>query len=221
MKTSKFMFLLAALLVTLCARTQNTEEQDFNDEIVIAQNVPDSLPKKIIFGFSLGKSESRYYEDRSAQNVAAYGRGFYLGVMSERIFNDHFSVILQSNLLITDAKKMVQDYDHVVYETSLSPVTLAVAPLAMVRLPLEKFRPYLSVGPTWRLPIKSEVPGQRIYGLKQDWALSAAAGLEKKIGTVTFCPEVRYLYGLSDIDKSPFIGALYRHSMHFGITIKG
>jgi hypothetical protein len=221
MNASKIILLLAALLVISSSFAQNSEEQEFNEEIFPDTSVIDSLPKKIIFGFSLGKSQNRFYEDQSLGSIAAFGRGFYLGLISERIFSKHFSVVLQSNLLISDTKKWVKDDDQILYETSLSPVTLTIAPLAMVRLPLKKFNPYLSAGPTMRLPIKSEVPGERIYGVKPDVAISACVGFEKKLGDIILCPEVSYLYGLRDINKSPFIGSLIAHSLLFGITIKG
>lgn len=221
MNTIRIIMVMAAMLCAFAIKAQNESTKKLEELNSISLAPMNSRPKKNLVGFESGKSQNWFYSDRSASNLDIRGRGFYLGIVAEHRFNDYLSLSGKTLLYISDNRKFVKDEELIVYETKITPVLLHFSAQCMVGIPIDQIKPYILIGPNYRIPVQSENLPERMYGSNPDLALDLGIGFEKKCGDVTFSPEIRYTYGFRDINKSPFIQSLYQHQLSFGIVIKG
>lgn len=89
--------------------------------------------------------------------------------------------------------------------------------------PGEKLRPYLLLGPNLRLNMAEAPSSEFGYDSNLDFAIDAGFGIEREYKFFIFAPEIRYTYGLLDVNQSPELSFVYHHTIAavFGFTWPG
>ena len=217
---------MSLVIATSCVRSQS---QIDSVNVAVSQPAPvfDTLPaledRKFVVGFQIGANYSQFYksDSPSINSRFAHGDGFRLGLQFNWNVNDYLSIVPRMELVLNNTKVRVTDADNITYETPIMPVNMQFMAHAQVGIPIGKWKPYLLLGPNFRLPIKSEdLPAQN-YGSKNDFAADLGLGVEYRFKDVIVAPEVRYSYGFSDINKNPFLNPIYHHQLCFMVTFKG
>lgn len=213
----KKVLLAASLMIgVVSSRAQSESEPVFD-------TLPALEDRTFVVGFQLGYNTSQFYNSASpsAGNLFADGNGFRLGLQLNWNVTDYLSVVPRMELVLNNTKVKVTDADKITYDTPIMPVNMQFMAHAQFGIPCRKWKPYVLLGPNFRLPIKSEdLPAQN-YGSKTDFAADLGLGLEYRFKDFIVAPEIRYTYGFSDINKNPYLNSIYHHQMCFMVTFKG
>lgn len=184
-----------------------------------------SANARMRFGFMIGSNNSLFYAQSalSGQLPLTTGSGYRLGLHAQYNVSPRFSLTGKGEMSYNNSKMRVTDNEGITYESTMSPVTLGFFLHGLFRVAMldgGKKNIYLTGGPGYRLPVKSENLPQRIYGNTPDLCADMGIGVELRLRHFTVAPEIRYTYGFDDIDKSPFIASVYHHQISFGVVFK-
>jgi hypothetical protein len=88
----------------------------------------------------------------------------------------------------------------------------------LVKMPREKHKPYFFVGPKVKIPLTKQNTASTIYSGNTDLAIDFGIGLDNVFSQFNFSPELRYSYGLLNVNKNPTFRSIYSHS--FSLVFK-
>lgn len=84
-----------------------------------------------------------------------------------------------------------------------------------------KFRPYLFLGPDFKIPIASKNVNTVIYPSHSDFSFDIGIGLEKAFTRFIFAPELRYSYSSFKWPHSQEIKKVNIHSLSLLLSFRG
>jgi hypothetical protein len=215
--------LVFAMLFVQAQTVSDSPAKTLPESEPIFDTLPALEDKKFVVGFQMGRNYSQFYNTSKpgSDQLFTDGQGFRLGLQFNWNVNDYLSVVPRMELVLNNTKVNVTDADNITYQTPIMPVNMQLMAHAQIGLPCGKWKPYLLLGPNLRMPINSEdIPAQN-YGSKTDFAADFGLGVEYRFKDVIIAPEIRYTYGFTDINKNPFLHAIYHHQMCFMLTFKG
>jgi hypothetical protein len=67
---------------------------------------------------------------------------------------------------------------------------------------------YLLIGPNYKIPINKKNETNIVIKTNPDFAIDFGIGLENKLKYFIFAPELRYSFGLLNVNKSPSLQTL-------------
>jgi hypothetical protein len=186
--------------------------------LINAQTTENSNPDKILkLGFNIGANYSQL-KDQSLYKPPIEGVkndfGIRLGITSEIKLNDYFST----------APKFVLSFDNGAIQapTALDgvdsykrrPGSIEIMNHFVFRFNSKKNSPFIYFGPNFKLPISSK--GSVItteFKPNNDLAIDFGVGLENKLPFFSLTPELRYSFGLLDINTNPVITGVKFHNI--------
>ena len=81
-----------------------------------------------------------------------------------------------------------------------------------------KMSPYILCGPSCKIPLPGKTAGVMQH---TGYAIDLGVGLDKKLTYFNIAPELRYSYGLNNLNGIAGTGQLYLHQLTLALVFKG
>lgn len=168
------------------------------EESILCGEDDHSKNKKLMtFGFGLGINRSNLaFSSTSNGEQITNGMGYRLGVISEIRMGRRFSFSPKAELSFNASRLNQDDVNYNVNATNLE----FMGHLRYMLFRTE-FSPYIIAGPNARIVLNGE-NSQNYIPTKNDVAIDVGAGLDIPLKWFTMAPEIRYSFGLTDIQES-------------------
>lgn len=183
----------------------------------------DEPPKKVELGFNLGGNYSYLLTNNSFPTDANTfsGLGFNMGVLADFRINPWMSISPKAELAFNKAGVSFSSVDYP-EDYRVFPVSLEIKNHFIFKLPYPKNRPYLLVGPNVRIGIFKENNNTAVFNYNRpDLAFDVGIGLESVFKHFNFAPELRYSYGLLNVNAHPQLNQLQFHNVSLVFNFKG
>ncbi len=150
------------------------------------------------FGFDLGVNRSNLdFSAQSNQGDITNGLGYRLGVLADLRISSRLSFSPKAELSFNASRLEQQGVNY-----KVNPTNLEFMGHLKYNVLKNKFTPYLIAGPNFRMPLGAEEESN-IIPTKNDLAIDIGAGLDiPMFGWFTLAPEIRYSFGLNDIEDN-------------------
>jgi hypothetical protein len=93
------------------------------------------------------------------------------------------------------------------------PKSINIVPMLRIELELGKRDPYVLVGANFKFPYDNKNTSPSTFGVEYNQALEIGFGYQKRVLFYDFAPEIRYSYGLKNINQNPLLTGLYQHQL--------
>jgi len=174
----------------------------------------DITEKKWIFGIYTGLN----YQNLKAKNGPNFGYstetglGLHFGILSEFKASQTVSVLPRFGFSFNGAKL---DYGSEI--EYIMPVNFDIATYVSFTLSKNKNNPYLFIGPSYSLPIKTKSS----VDLKNYLSMDVGIGLNQIFNKFIFSPELRYSRALANVSDSALANHLVPHTFSLLLGFKG
>ncbi|OFX59365.1 MAG: hypothetical protein A2046_01325 [Bacteroidetes bacterium GWA2_30_7] len=194
----------------------------FVSVIVYSQTENINSDLKIRFGFNLGINYSNLLaKETLPENVIiSNGFGFRLGLLMDYKISKHF--ILSPKIEISFNKSNVDFVNNINLKKSykIFPSSLDFMAHLYYITGKGKVKPYFLIGPDFKLPIERSINSSSIYKTNSDLAIDFGIGFEKQALYYIFAPELRYSFGLLNVNQNPDLKTLYFHNITLILIFK-
>lgn len=179
----------------------------------VAQN-KDNIEKKIKLGFNIGANYSNilYKADLPSFASVKNAPGIQIGLISEMKVNEFIYFSPKIELVFNNGKVEFNKPDVDFQPYLIEDARINIATHLLLKKPKGIARPYLFTGPNLKIPIsKPKLPNQSPSSF--DLAIDFGIGLDKKFTKFNFSPELRYSFGLRNINQNPLIRDITYHNI--------
>lgn len=176
---------------------------------------------KIKWGFNVGLNYSNIQlKNVDPQIQSSDALGFRMGVLIDWKLTNHLSFSPKSELSFNGSKLMSANNSDSKIIHEVYPVVIEFASHFTYKLTSSQTAPYLLFGPSYKVPITSNKTVQ--YATKRsDVAFDFGIGIDRKLSTFMFSPELRYSFGLNNLLDKSSVGQLYFHTIMLVLNFKG
>ncbi|NOZ46778.1 MAG: PorT family protein [Chlorobi bacterium] len=183
--------------------------------IVISQIENDKYDSKFRFGFNLGSNYSNLQSKEILPNNAkiSNGIGFSLGVFMDYLITESFIFSPKSELSFYNSSVEFVNNDNFKYTYEIFPISLNLMTHFVYKIGNSKVIPYFFAGPNFKIPISKKPHSSSEFYTNSDFAIDFGIGLENRTKYFIFAPELKYSFGLLNINESPNLQTLNFHSI--------
>lgn len=187
-----------------------------------AQNAATSEKTKIKTGISLGLNYSNIIVEE-VDNLVLHSEdalGFRLGIQSEIPLKGLFYFWPKAELSFNGGKINIGTDAEQTYK--IMPINVEVAAHFSAKMKKSGFQPYCYAGPGYKIPIaKIEDSSTTFYSTKNDLAIDFGIGMDRSLSRFDIAPELRYSFGLLDVNSNPLLKSVNHHNISLIIHFKG
>lgn len=191
--------------------------------ICCAQSDLETPTNPLKYGVSVGIN----YSILNQENVSAVdddirnGVGLNLGIFAECPLTRWMSFTPRAGISFNNSKIVHSGSNNEELTYGLMPITAELRGHFVFNSSRSKLAPYVFFGPNLRVPLNNRFDGMEEFSNKTSLALDFGVGLEKALSNMSIAPELRYSYGLTDVnDKSRFDQA-FMHTVSLLVNFKG
>jgi outer membrane protein W len=185
--------------------------------------------KKFKSGISLGLNYSNIlYEEFSPPiNVAinaSNGMGFRIGIVTDYQISKVISIAPKAELSLNSGQVSVQNVNgniiggKTIYD--ILPVSIDIMAHLVFEKGTKNWKPYFFIGPNVRLPLLEKNTNQTVEN-SSDIAIDIGVGGQRTFTHFHFLPELRYTFGLLDLNRDPRLQSVNFHSISLVFSIMG
>ncbi len=174
--------------------------------------------KRFNYGIFIGGVKSMLISQNPLPKNAEIknGYGFCVGTLMEYNATKNFSILPKVGISINESKVFFQNKD-----TEYSPISVTVDFMLDV---IVKFNsaamPYLLLGGEYNYPPRNK--NDKTSMDKANYAINIGLGFEKNIKKMfLIAPEIRYSYGLTNVNYNPELNDLRFHKISLLLNFKG
>ena len=152
------------------------------------------------FGFNLGLNQSLFFNSNDTENLEIFNApGFRLGVLADFPLKNGWSLSPKSELSFDNGSIIENDIKY-----RVDPVVLnfAIHTKYKYKNYTGKYRPYLSFGPSLRVPLESENQINQ-FNTVPALGFDFSFGVDIDAKDFLISPELRFTAGLTDIRRYP------------------
>ena len=181
-----------------------------------AQIGKDSKEKFATFGFNGGinRSNLSFASTQADGDLITNGLGYRMGVISNFQFTHRFSIAPKAELSFNSSALSSNGSDLV------SPTNLEVIAHLKFKLRKGSLSPYFIIGPNFRVPVTG-VNKDDLIPTKENVALDVGVGLDVPFFKYRISPELRYSYGLMNINRNSSVSDLKYHNISLVLNLSG
>lgn len=189
----------------------------FVNESTKAQEEVKPETKKAIYGFNFGINRTSL--DYESKNSIKENRevGFRLGILAEYKLSSNLFFSPKTELSFN--QNLLEINESVEYD--VMPISTEIMAHFAYKFSGSELRPYILFGPNFKIPFGGEEETTSEFKTSPDLALDFGIGFERNFKYFFFAPELRYSYGLMDINKNPLLNAVYLHNLTLVLNFKG
>ncbi|KAB1065981.1 outer membrane beta-barrel protein [Salibacter halophilus] len=200
-----------AIALLFCSSTIFSQSSDSIDE------------KRLKYGFNLGLNYSNLLDDdKLPENASVTNNfGFRLGVLADYSVSELFHISPKAELSFNNSKVELDRADGSQLDYEVMPVSLEFMTHFLFKDNKEKLSPYFYVGPNVKLPLLLKEPGKTEFPTRYDFAIDFGVGVDKPLKHFNFAPELRYSFGLHNVNGHPELQTLYFHNISLVFSFLG
>lgn len=190
---------------------------------ISAQNSEKEKNNKLKFGFNFGANYSLLSTKKPLPNNTEIYNGFgtKLGLIMDYALGKSFFISPKIEMCFNNSGTITTNYDNTkttyeVFKTSIELMTHLV-----YKFGARKTLPYIVLGPHFRLPLKKKhTSSSSTFQNNADIAIDLGLGIENKLKNFDMAPEIRYTFGLSNVNQNPTIKKLNYHNISLLLNFK-
>ena len=190
--------------------------------IVFSQTENSKDDSKFRFGFNLGTNYSNLQSKETLPNNAkiSNGIGFSLGVFMDYSISENFLFSPKSELSFYNSSVEFTNSDNSNYTYEIFPISLNLMTHFVYKIGNSKVIPYFFAGPNLKIPISKRPDSSSEFYTNSDFAIDFGIGLENKTKYFIFAPELKYSFGLLNINQNPTLQTLNFHNISLILNFK-
>ncbi len=190
--------------------------------IIFSQADNTTINTKIKYGFDIGTNYSILQPKESLPNNAknVNGIGFCLGTFLDYSLNDNFIISPKVQLSLYNSGVVFTHQDNSKSTYEVFPLSLNLMTHLGYKLKNRKHTPYLFVGPNLQIPISKRLHSSSSFYTAKNLAIDFGIGLENITKSFIFAPELKYSWGLVNINQNPALQTLYFHNISLILNFK-
>ena len=148
--------------------------------------------------------------------------GFRLGVLADYTVSKNFSISPKAELSLNNSTINLTQADGSVSEFDVMPISLEFMTHFIVKKNNKKLKPYLTLGPNFKIPIsiENDVP-KTTLPTKSFLAFDFGIGMNKSYTYFNLSPEIIYSFGLMNIDQNAVVNSLNFHNISLVFNFMG
>lgn len=191
--------------------------------LTFSQTYEGMCESKIKFGFNLGanytdlKSIETLPTDASISN----GGGFNLGVLMDYSITPDFIFSPKLELAFYNSSVDFVNPDNSIYSYEIFPVSLNIMTHFDYMIGNGNIQPYVFAGPNIKIPLSKLPPISTQFGNNSDIAIDFGIGFQNKTKHFILSPELKYSYGLTNINRNPELQTLNFNTITFSLAFSG
>lgn len=191
---------------------------------IIGFSQTESAPKdlKIRFGFNLGLNRSNLQSKEALPDNAKIvnGIGFCLGITMDYFLSKKLMFSPQAVLSFYSSGVEFSNPGASNVTYSLFPACIELMTHMNYKIGKGNMVPYLVAGPSCKLPLNKKSKTGPDLITSPDIAIDIGIGLEKKMLYFALAPELRYSFGLLNVNNNPALQTLNFHSVSLVFNFK-
>lgn len=182
-----------------------------------AQERKKEKDKFATFGFDLGVNRSNlsFGSTQTDGDQITNGLGYRLGVVSNFQLTRRLSLAPKAELSFNASRLSQEDVNY-----SVNPTNLELIAHAKYKFRKGRFSPYIIAGPNFRVPVNNNI-GDNIIPTREDVAIDVGIGLDVPLINFRVSPELRYSFGLKDINRDSGVSDLKYHNIALVLIFSG
>ncbi|MBU2020375.1 MAG: PorT family protein [Bacteroidetes bacterium] len=187
----------------------------FSPFVVYTQSVTNNIEKPLKFGFNLGINQSNVLDNGNLPNNASLSNnlGFRLGILADYKVAKIFLISPKAELSYNNCQIDFTNSDGSKSQYEVMPKSLDLMSHFVFKKNNEKSSPYFLFGPNVKIPISKRPKDQSSYSTSADFAIDFGIGIERAFANFNFSPELRYSFGLRNVNQNPMIQSLKFHNI--------
>lgn len=184
--------------------------------MVAAPTFAQKNEKFATFGFNGGinRSNLSFSSQQTGGDNITNGKGYRFGLISNFQFTNRFSIAPKAELSFGSSVLSSST------EQLVSPNNLEILGHLKFKLRKGSLSPYIIVGPNLRIPIQG-ANRDDLIPTRQNVAIDIGIGLDVPIFKKRISPELRYSYGLMDINRDASVSGLKYHNIALVLNLSG
>lgn len=190
--------------------------------IVFSQTENSKDDSKFRFGFNLGTNYSNLQSKETLPNNAeiSNGIGFSLGVFMDYSITENFLFSPKLELSFYNSSVEFVNSDNSNYTYEIFPISLNLMTHFTYKIGNGKVVPYFFAGPNLKIPISKRPDSSSEFYTNSDFGIDFGIGLENKTKYFIFAPELKYSFGLLNINQNPTLQTLNSHNISLILNFK-
>lgn len=179
--------------------------------------------KRFKMGFGAGLNYSMAnYSAESLSGSAANGLGVRVGVLGEYRLAPMWYVSPRAELSFHNTEIGFGSPEDGGGKYEVMPVSTDIATYVIFKSrPEHSSRPYALLGPSIQIPLPDRNAPSDFFATGPNLSLDLGIGCDVSTKHFDFAPELRYSFGLLDVNQNPAFQSVYFHNISFVINFKG
>lgn len=184
---------------------------------VFSQSESSVNEKRMKYGFSLGINHSNLLDNEMLSSNASLSNnlGFRLGILSDYKISKFLSISPKAEMSFNNSEVNFNNIDGSQTEYEIMPISLDLMAHFIFKKNNEKLSPYFFFGPNVKIPVSKKNDNTTAYSTNYDFAIDFGIGIDKPFTYFNFSPELRYSFGLLNVNQHPSIQSLKFHNISF------
>lgn len=189
---------------------------------VFSQTENNNDERKLRFGFNFGTNYSNLQSEQPLPNNAkiSKGIGFSVGLLMDYLITKDFIFSPKTELSFYNSSVEFTYPDNSNYTYKIFPISLNFMTHFIYKIGNSKVVPYIIVGPNFKIPISKKPTISSEFYTNSDFAIDFGIGFENKIKAFIIAPEVKYSWGLLNINGNPSLQTLNFHNVSLVLNFK-
>ena len=182
---------------------------------VFSQSGSSVNEKRMKYGFNLGINHSNLLGDEMLSSNASLSNnlGFRLGILADYKISKFLSISPKAEMSFNNSEVNFNNIDGSQTEYEIMPISLDFMVHFIFQKNNEKLNPYFFFGPNVKIPISKKNDNITAYTTNSDFAIDFGVGIDKPFTYFNFSPELRYSFGLLNVNQHPSIPSLKFHNI--------
>jgi len=191
--------------------------------IMFSQSENAISEKRMKYGFNSGVHHSNLlYHNTLPDNASVSNSpGFRLGVLAEYKITKLLSISPKTEISFNNSKISFAHFDQSTTVYNIMPISLDVMAHFVFKKSNEKLSPYFFFGPDVKIPISNGDKSSTTFSTRSDFALDFGIGVNKAFNHFNFSPELRYSFGLLNVNQHPSLRTLNFHTISLVFNFLG
>jgi hypothetical protein len=179
--------------------------------------------KRMKYGFNFGVSHSNLLHHNTLPDNATLSNnpGFRLGILAEYQINKFLSVSPKSEISFNNSSVKFSHFDGSATEYNVMPISLDLMAHVVFKKSNEKLSPYFFFGPDVKIPVSNGDKSSTAFPTRTDFAFDFGIGMDKAFKQFNFAPELRYSFGILNVNQNPALKTLNFHTISLVFNFRG
>lgn len=182
-----------------------------------------TVDKRMKYGFNLGINYSNLLDNEMLSSNASLSNnlGFRLGILADYKISKFLSISPKAEMSFNNGVINFNNIDGSQTEYEIMPISLDFMAHFIFKKNNSKLSPYLFFGPNFKIPISKKTDNTTAYSTNSDFAIDFGIGLDKSFTHFNFSPELRYSFGIMNINQHPSLQSLNFHNISLVFNFLG